>query len=115
MTVGPTVVAAIPEGIHCLVGPCGSQVVRTLICRPETTVDPLQAYRIPQALCENPAVLSIGIHLEYGRANRFFFDARITARSDRDIELAVWGKRDRPGQVPASVFVVESVCGKFSD
>src|SRR5436190_2991858 len=87
-------------------------MVRTLIRREDKITERPQADRITKSASKNPLVRAVWIHLQNRRADLLFFDARIAARTDRDIHLAVRPKCNGPRQMPAAVLVTQTVIGK---
>src|SRR4051812_16858137 len=75
--------------VECLIRLLGTKMIRTLIRGVKRVSDPFEADGISQPLRDLSLFAAVRIHFNNARPDILFFLARVTARTHRNIELAV--------------------------
>src|SRR6188768_1401981 len=115
MAVRPSVVEAFFQRVECLVGPVVAEMIGALICGEQKGADPSKSYCISQTARENSLSAPVRVHFQHRRTDLLLLNARIAARSDRNVQLAVRSEGDRPCQVPSTVLVAQTVIWEGRD
>src|SRR5215217_4575822 len=111
-TVGPAVMFAVFDGVKGVGRAIHPEVIGTHVRCVELAVYPAKTDRIAQTAREVMLVLAVRIHLKNAGANFFLLFTGIATASDSDIDLSIAAGDHRARQMPATVFVAESVVRK---
>src|SRR5215208_1453646 len=110
--IGPAVMLAILDYIKRIGGSIVTQMIRAHVGSVEVAPGPAKTDRVAQAAREVVLVFPIGVHLQNTGSNFFLLLACVATASDRDVDFSIATHDHRAREVPATVFVAETVVGK---
>src|SRR5215208_8117757 len=108
----PAVMLAVLDYVKRIRGSIVTQMIRAHVGNVEFAAGPAKTDRVAQAAREVVLVFAIGVHLQNAGSNFFLLLACVATASDRDVDFSIAAHDHSAREMPATIFVAETVVGK---